>query len=110
MFQKVFTPKDKLAEWFELYAKAMELNVWTSTNLVDSKWDDVARKWTISLEREKDGRKETRTNALSLSLSLFKTRRTLAYSFSRQFPSKPRGSSYRSFWRTLLAISYQRFQ
>ncbi|KAL8688611.1 MAG: hypothetical protein Q9218_005518 [Villophora microphyllina] len=27
----VFTPKDKLAEWFETYAKALELNVWTST-------------------------------------------------------------------------------
>lgn len=25
----VFTPKDKLAEWFESYAKLLELNVWT---------------------------------------------------------------------------------
>ncbi|MFC9836090.1 NAD(P)-binding protein [Rhodococcus sp. NPDC127530] len=27
----VFTPKDKLASWFEFYSDAMELNVWTGT-------------------------------------------------------------------------------
>jgi cation diffusion facilitator CzcD-associated flavoprotein CzcO len=29
----IFTPKDKLAEFLELYAKLLELNVWTETNL-----------------------------------------------------------------------------
>ncbi|KAL8701703.1 MAG: hypothetical protein Q9201_004766 [Fulgogasparrea decipioides] len=56
----VFTPKDKLAEWFETYAKVLELNVWTSTTLTDSNWDDSKRQWTCTLERGIDGGKETR--------------------------------------------------
>ncbi|KAL9037536.1 MAG: hypothetical protein Q9214_005659 [Letrouitia sp. 1 TL-2023] len=59
--KKIFTPKDKLAEWFEFYAKALELNVWTKTNLTAAQWDAVQQVWTISLEREKDGEKEFRT-------------------------------------------------
>ncbi|KAL8920153.1 MAG: hypothetical protein Q9208_006399 [Pyrenodesmia sp. 3 TL-2023] len=57
----VFTPKDKLAEWFEIYAKALELNVWTKTTLTGSTWDESKRQWTLNLEREVDGRKESRT-------------------------------------------------
>lgn len=38
----------------------MELNVWTKTTIKDSKWDDDKREWTVELEREKDGKKETR--------------------------------------------------
>ncbi|KAI9792878.1 MAG: hypothetical protein M1833_000990 [Piccolia ochrophora] len=56
----VFTPKDKLAEWFQLYAKALELNVWTSTTLINSSFDFQKKKWTVTLEREKDGIKEER--------------------------------------------------
>ena len=29
----VFIPKDMLANWFELYGEAMELNVWNGTEL-----------------------------------------------------------------------------
>ncbi|KAL8952004.1 MAG: hypothetical protein Q9222_002050 [Ikaeria aurantiellina] len=58
----IFTPKDKLAEWFESYAKLMELNVWNSTTLTDAKWDDTKREWTVNLERKMaDGKTETRT-------------------------------------------------
>ncbi|KAL8768739.1 MAG: hypothetical protein Q9209_005157 [Squamulea sp. 1 TL-2023] len=57
----VFTPKDKLAEWFETYAKALELNVWTKTSLTSSTWDEGKRQWTLTLERQIDGRNETRT-------------------------------------------------
>ncbi|KAI9878888.1 MAG: hypothetical protein M1830_010244 [Pleopsidium flavum] len=58
----VFTPKDKLADWFESYAKILELNVWTKTTLKDSHWDESKRHWTVTLEREfPDGKKETRT-------------------------------------------------
>ncbi|KAL9578088.1 MAG: hypothetical protein Q9212_005947 [Teloschistes hypoglaucus] len=59
--RNVFTPKDKLAEWFETYAKVLELNVWTSTTLTDSRWDETKRQWTLTIERGIDGRKETRT-------------------------------------------------
>ncbi|KAL8708738.1 MAG: hypothetical protein Q9225_007559, partial [Loekoesia sp. 1 TL-2023] len=56
----IFTPKDKLAEWFETYAKALELNVWTQTNLTASSWDNSKRQWTVALEREIDGNKDIR--------------------------------------------------
>lgn len=58
----VFTPKDKLAEWFESYAKLLELNVWTQTNLTSADWDANKRQWTVNLERKKaDGTLEKRT-------------------------------------------------
>ncbi|KAL8932474.1 MAG: hypothetical protein Q9211_006293 [Gyalolechia sp. 1 TL-2023] len=58
----VFTPKDKLAEWFESYARIMELNVWTSTTVNDAKWDETKRQWTVTMTRQKaNGQTETRT-------------------------------------------------
>lgn len=47
----VFIPKDMLANWFELYAEAMELNVWTGTELVGGSWDEAARCWEVTLRR-----------------------------------------------------------
>ena len=57
---QAFTPKDKLADWFEFYANALELDVWTKTEIKSSKWDDGKQTWTVELEREKNGKKETR--------------------------------------------------
>ncbi|MCJ1420859.1 hypothetical protein MMC32_007218 [Xylographa parallela] len=56
----IFTPKDKLAEWFEIYVKAMELNVWNATTLTESTWDETAKHWTVVLTRDIDGKKSTR--------------------------------------------------
>ncbi|KAL9032381.1 MAG: hypothetical protein Q9214_007994 [Letrouitia sp. 1 TL-2023] len=50
-----FTPKDKLADWFEYYVGILELNVWTSTALDASEWDDDSRRWTVTLKQEIDG-------------------------------------------------------
>ncbi|MEO3474459.1 NAD(P)/FAD-dependent oxidoreductase [Roseomonas sp. CAU 1739] len=47
----VFIPKDMLANWFELYAEAMELNVWTGTSLEGGSWDDAAQCWDVTLMR-----------------------------------------------------------
>ena len=47
-----FTPKDKLAEWFESYVRLLELNVWTSTTVESASWDDSKRQWTVNLRRE----------------------------------------------------------
>ncbi|KAF1993021.1 dimethylaniline monooxygenase (N-oxide forming) [Amniculicola lignicola CBS 123094] len=58
----VFTPKDKLAEFFEAYVNIMELNVWTQTNLKSTSWSDSKKEWTVTVEREKEeGITETRT-------------------------------------------------
>jgi putative flavoprotein involved in K+ transport len=47
----VFIPKDKLANWFEAYAAAMELNVWCRTELVRGDYNDVEGTWTLTLRR-----------------------------------------------------------
>ncbi len=58
----VFTPKDKLADWFESYVKALDLDVWTQAELVSSSWDAAKKLWTVDIRRvHPDGRTETRT-------------------------------------------------
>jgi hypothetical protein len=47
----VFIPKDMLANWFEAYAEALELNVWTGTELAAGTWDEAARCWQATLRR-----------------------------------------------------------
>lgn len=54
----VFIPKDMLANWFELYAEAMELNIWTGTALTSAAYDDAAKCWTVTLTRA-DGSERT---------------------------------------------------
>lgn len=48
----MFIPKDKLANWFEFYADAMELNVWTGTALQTASYDEASATWTVTLERD----------------------------------------------------------
>ncbi|MBV8413507.1 MAG: NAD(P)/FAD-dependent oxidoreductase, partial [Alphaproteobacteria bacterium] len=48
----VFIPKDKLANWFESYVDALELNYWTSTELIGGRYDDNAGHWVIRLKRD----------------------------------------------------------
>ena len=43
----VFIPKDKIANWFEGYAEAMELNIWMDTALVNGSYDETSGQWTI---------------------------------------------------------------
>ena len=47
----VYIPKDKLANWFESYAEAMELNYWTGTEFQGGTYDEDAARWTVSLRR-----------------------------------------------------------
>lgn len=57
----VFTPKDKLGDWFESYAKSMELNVWMNTSISSSVYDEKEGKWTVTLDHRKpDGTVEVR--------------------------------------------------
>lgn len=58
----IFTPKDKLAQFFESYAKLLELNVWTRTTVAPGAvWDDAAKRWTVTVNREVDGKVGART-------------------------------------------------
>jgi putative flavoprotein involved in K+ transport len=53
-----YIPKDKLANWFEAYVDAMELNYWTSTEFAGGSYDEAAQRWSVTL-RKADG--STRT-------------------------------------------------
>jgi hypothetical protein len=46
----VYIPKDKLANWFEAYAEAMELNYWTDTAFKGATHD--GKSWTVTVERQ----------------------------------------------------------
>ena len=45
-----YVPKDQLGDWFEIYARAMEINCWTSTEFVAGSWDAAAKCWTARLK------------------------------------------------------------
>lgn len=58
----IFTPKDKLAGFFQSYVEIMELNVWTNTELVAASWDEEKKEWAATVRRRVglDGPYETR--------------------------------------------------
>jgi putative flavoprotein involved in K+ transport len=47
----VFSPKDQIADWLEMYAKVMELNYWTSATCTRARYDDAAGEWTVEVDR-----------------------------------------------------------
>lgn len=58
----IFTPKDKLADFLESYAKLLELNIWMRTSITDSKWDAREGCWAVTVNRMgDDGKAVTRT-------------------------------------------------
>jgi cation diffusion facilitator CzcD-associated flavoprotein CzcO len=57
----IFTPKDKLGDFFEAYVQLLELNVWTKTEMTSSSWDEGKQRWDVTLERQIGDKKETRT-------------------------------------------------
>ncbi|OAF07905.1 flavin-containing monooxygenase [Bradyrhizobium neotropicale] len=48
----VYIPKDKLANWFEAYVDAMELNYWNGTEFAGGAYDDAKGHWTVTLRRD----------------------------------------------------------
>ncbi|MET4798458.1 NAD(P)-binding domain-containing protein [Bradyrhizobium sp. LB11.1] len=46
-----YIPKDKLANWFEAYVDAMELNFWTGTEFEGGAYDEAKGHWTVTLRR-----------------------------------------------------------
>ncbi len=47
-----YIPKDKLANWFEAYVDAMELNYWTATDFVSAAYDEARTRWNVTLRRD----------------------------------------------------------
>lgn len=48
----VFTPKDQIGDWLEMYTKVMELNYWPRTECVSASFDEQAGKWTVEVQRD----------------------------------------------------------
>jgi len=48
----VFTPKDKMGDWLEMYARVMELNYWTSAECTGASFDAATGKWTVAVTRD----------------------------------------------------------
>ena len=47
----VFSPKDKIGDWLEMYTKIMELNYWNSTTCKSAKYDETKGEWTVVVDR-----------------------------------------------------------
>jgi thioredoxin reductase len=52
-----YIPKDKLANWFEAYVEAMELNFWTETEFEGGSYDEKQGRWTVTLRSADGGRR-----------------------------------------------------
>ncbi len=50
----VFSPKDKIGDWLEMYTKVMELNYWGSSECIRASYDEDAKEWTVEVERRLD--------------------------------------------------------
>jgi putative flavoprotein involved in K+ transport len=48
----VFSPKDKVADWLEMYTKVMELNYWTGTECKSARYDEAAGEWIVEVVRD----------------------------------------------------------
>ena len=48
----VFSPKDKIADWLEMYASVMELNYWGSTECLKASYDEDAKEWAVVVRRD----------------------------------------------------------
>jgi cation diffusion facilitator CzcD-associated flavoprotein CzcO len=63
-----FVPKDKLAGWLEYYSEAMELNVWTSTELRGATYDETSGHWTVTVTTADGSQRSLRPRHLVMSV------------------------------------------
>jgi putative flavoprotein involved in K+ transport len=47
----VFSPKDKIGDWLEMYTRVMELNYWSSTEAKSARYDEESGEWILVVER-----------------------------------------------------------
>jgi putative flavoprotein involved in K+ transport len=47
----VFTPKDKVGDWLEMYAMVMELDYWGASECVRASYDDQNKEWSVEVNR-----------------------------------------------------------
>ena len=47
----VYSPKDKMGDWLEMYARVMELNYWTSSECRAACYDEGKQEWAVTVDR-----------------------------------------------------------
>ena len=65
-----FIPAQKLADWLEFYAVAMELNVWTSTTVTHAERDEATNKWVVNVQKADGSERVFRVDHLVFALGL----------------------------------------
>ena len=48
----VFSPKDKIGDWLEMYTKVMELTYWTRSTCKRAAYDEGTGEWTVVVDRD----------------------------------------------------------
>lgn len=48
----VYTPKDQLGDWLEMYTRVMNVNYWGSTTCTSARYDEAAGEWIVTVERD----------------------------------------------------------
>ncbi|HEU0258558.1 MAG TPA: NAD(P)/FAD-dependent oxidoreductase [Burkholderiales bacterium] len=48
----VFSPKDKIADWLEMYTRVMELDYWTSTVCKRARFSEATNEWEVLVMRD----------------------------------------------------------
>ena len=47
----VFSPKDKIGDWLEMYARVMELDYWTGSSCIGAQFDEAKEEWAVQVYR-----------------------------------------------------------
>jgi len=47
----VFSPKDKIGDWLEMYTRVMELNYWSSSECESAQYDESKGEWVVNVNR-----------------------------------------------------------
>ncbi|TFK48084.1 FAD/NAD(P)-binding domain-containing protein [Heliocybe sulcata] len=57
----VYPSASKFADWLESYAHNLELDVWTSAEVIKTEQDEISKKWTVVVKRLDSGQERTFT-------------------------------------------------
>lgn len=47
----LYTPRDRIADWLEIYARAMEIDFWGGARCVSARRDEARDEWTVEVDR-----------------------------------------------------------
>jgi len=47
-----YLTKDQMADWIDIYANLMNVDVWTRSRCVKAEWDEVKSSWSVHVEKD----------------------------------------------------------